>query len=326
MTAIPVYASNAVSCLAVKPGEHFQALVDEPFADVGLRLCEAALAAGAASAACVVVPDASRPLLGAYEPFVGSLDATDAVCFWFANIYDPEFAGFRKPLYARAIAAGTRLAFGGRMDRSMLEHEMAADYRAVRDLSAGLAARLEGASRIRVTTPGGTDCTFDVTGREWKLDDGVLDEPGAFGNLPAGEVFVAPLATGADGVCVIDCSIALAGEGLVGEPIRIVFERGRIVAVEGGRAAEATRRAIAEAGAGADVVAELGIGTNERARLTGSVITDEKVLGTAHVAFGDNASPSYGGDNRAAIHVDGVMADATIAADGTVVFALGALV
>jgi leucyl aminopeptidase (aminopeptidase T) len=153
----------------------------------------------------------------------------------------------------------------------------------------------------------------------------VLDQPGAFGNLPAGEVFVAPLATGADGICVIDRSIALEGEGLVDEPIRLTFRQGRIVAIEGGRAAAAARAAIAEAGAGADVVAELGIGTNARARITGSVITDEKVLGTAHVAFGDNASPGYGGDNRAAIHVDGVMADATIEADGQVVFALGAL-
>ncbi len=323
---IPTYAANAVSCLSVKPGERFQALVDEPFADVGLKVCEAALAAGAASAACVVVPDAARPLLVPYAPFIASLAETDAVCFWFANIHDPEFAGFRKPLYARAIAEGTRVAFGGRMDRSMLENEMAADYAAVRALSAGLAAKLAGAARVRVTTPGGTDCSFDVTGREWKVDDGVLDRPGAFGNLPAGEVYVAPLATGADGVCVIDGSIALAGEGLVDKPIRLTFERGRIVAVEGGTAAEATRRAIAEAGAGADVVAELGIGTNERARVTGSVITDEKVLGTAHVAFGDNASPSYGGDNRAAIHVDGIMVDATIEADGTVVMVAGSLV
>jgi leucyl aminopeptidase (aminopeptidase T) len=326
MNGIPAYAANAIGCLAVQPGERFQALVDEPFADVGMRLCEAALAVGAASAACVVVADAGRPLLTAHEPLIASLDATDALCFWFAAIHDPEFAAFRKPLYARAAAAGTRVAFGGRMDRSILEHEMAADYGAVRDRSARLAGKLQGATRIRVTTPGGTDCTFDVTGREWKVDDGVLDRPGAFGNLPAGEVFIAPLATGADGVCVIDCSIALGSEGLVDEPIRLMFERGRIAAVDGGRAAELTRTAIAEAGAGADVVAELGIGTNERARVTGSVITDEKVLGTAHVAFGDNASPSYGGDNRAAIHVDGVMADATIEADGAVVFARGALV
>ncbi|MDP9255943.1 MAG: aminopeptidase [Actinomycetota bacterium] len=323
--SIPVYAANVVSCLAVKPGEHFQALVDEPFSDVGARLCDAALAAGAASAACVVVPDSARPLLTPYEPFVASLGQTDAVCFWFMHIHDGEFAGFRKPLYSRARETGTRVAFGGRMDRSMLEHEMAADYGALRELTAALGARLTGSQRVRVTTPGGTDCAFDVTGREWKLDDGVLDQPGAFGNLPAGEVFVAPLATGAEGVCVIDRSIALGGEGLVDEPIQLTFRQGRIIAVDGGRSADSTRAAIAEAGAGADVVAELGIGTNERARITGSVITDEKVLGTAHVAFGDNASASYGGDNRAAIHVDGVMADATIEADGEIVMVAGAL-
>ena len=74
--SIPIYATNAVGCLAVKPGERFQALVDEPFAEVGTRLCEAALAAGAASAACVVVPNAARPLLNSYEPLVASLADT----------------------------------------------------------------------------------------------------------------------------------------------------------------------------------------------------------------------------------------------------------
>ena len=134
--SIPVYATNAVSCLAVKPGERFQALVDEPFAEVGARLCDAALAAGAASAACVVVPDSARPLRGSYEPFVASLAETDAVCFWFVHVHDGEFAGFRKPLYRRALETGTRVAFGGRMDHSMLEHEMAADYGALRELTA----------------------------------------------------------------------------------------------------------------------------------------------------------------------------------------------
>ena len=151
--SIPAYATNAVSCLAVRPGEHFQALVDEPFAEVGGQLCEAALAAGAASAACVVVPDAARPLLTAYEPLVASLAKTDALCFWFVHIHDGEFSGFRKPLYRRGLSEGTRIAFGGRMDRSILEHEMSADYGAVRALSAALAARLAGAHHVRVTTP-----------------------------------------------------------------------------------------------------------------------------------------------------------------------------
>jgi leucyl aminopeptidase (aminopeptidase T) len=58
--------------------------------------------------------------------------------------------------------------------------------------------------------------------------------------------------------------------------------------------------------------------------VTGNVITDEKALGTAHVAFGDNTG-DYGGDNVAAVHVDGIMADATIEADGRVVMNRGSL-
>ena len=99
-----------------------------------------------------------------------------------------------------------------------------------------------------MTTPGGTDCTFDVSGRAWKVDDGVLDRP-ARSEPARGRGLRRAARTGADGMCVIDSSIALAGEGLVDEPIRVTFERGRIVAVEGGKAAETTRQAIAEAGA-----------------------------------------------------------------------------
>jgi hypothetical protein len=103
--------------------------------------------AGAASAACVVVPDSEREL--AEVVLLASLADTEALCFWFTSIHDPEFAAFRKPLYARAIETGTRVAFGGRMDRSMLEHEMAADYGALHDLTARLAGRLAGSERVR---------------------------------------------------------------------------------------------------------------------------------------------------------------------------------
>ena len=68
--------------------------------------------------------------------------------------------------------------------------------------------------------------------------------------------------TGAEGVCVIDRSIAVRGIGLLREPIRMTYRAGRIVEIEGGPEAERVRQVIAEAGAGADVIAELGIGTN----------------------------------------------------------------
>ena len=318
----PVWAVNAIRCLGVAPGERFTALVDEPFADVGVALASHATACGA-HALSVVVPDAARPLAGASEPLLASLAATDAMCFWFQEVHDGEFEPFRHPLYARARETGTRIAFGGRLDRSMLEHEMAADYAGVQARCAALVAAIGHATTIRVTSPGGTDCTFDVTGRAWISDDGDLSAPSAFGNLPAGEIFIAPLRHGAQGRCVIDRSIAFAEIGLVDEPFALIFEAGKVVRVEGGREAEIVWREIQAAGAGADIVAELGIGTNDSARITGSVITDEKVLGTAHVAFGD--SSLYGGDNRASIHVDGVMADATIEADGRIVLERGVL-
>ena len=317
----PIWAVTAIRCLGVAPGERFTALVDEPFADVGLALASHATACGAQGIA-IVVPDSARPLGPTHGQLLASLAETDAVCFWFQEIHDGEFEPFRHPLYARAQETGTRIAFGGRLDRSMLEHEMAADYAGVQARCAALVAAIGDATTIRVTTPGGTDCTFDISGRAWSSDDGDLSAPAAFGNLPAGEIFIAPLRNGAEGRCVIDRSIAFGEIGLVEQPFTLVFEAGKVIRVEGGREAEIVWREIKAAGEGADIVAELGIGTNDSARITGSVITDEKVLGTAHVAFGDN-SLSYGGDNHASIHVDGVMADATIEADGRVVLERG---
>jgi leucyl aminopeptidase (aminopeptidase T) len=307
---LPVWATNTIRCLGVQPGERVAVLVDEPLIDAGLRVCDAAIAAGA-HAGLTVLPDSSRPIDVADAPFIASLAEVDAVVFWIATTTPREFGAHRRPIYARAREIGTRIAFGAEIDQAILDHEMSADYDAVRLLCAAMAERLEGERRVRVTTPGGTDCSFDLEGRSWLIDDGRVTERGDFGNLPGGEIYIAPVHDGADGVCVIDRSIAVRGLGLLREPIRMTYRAGRIVDVSGGEDAERVRRVIADAGTGADVIAELGIGTNEQARLTGAIITDEKVLGTAHVAFGDNRG-GYGGDNESTIHVDGVMADASI--------------
>jgi leucyl aminopeptidase (aminopeptidase T) len=321
---LPVWALNTIRCLGVTPGERVAVLVDEPLANVGLRVCDAAIAAGA-HASLTVLPDSSRPITVADAPFVASLSEVDAVVLWLASTTPLEFGAHRQPIYARGRETGTRIAFGAEIDQAILDHEMSADYEAVRELSAAMAARLAGHRHLRVTTPGGTDCTFDVEGRSWLIDDGRVTERGDFGNLPGGEIYIAPVRNGAEGVCVIDRSIAVRGLGLLREPIRMTYRAGRIVDIAGGADAERVRQVIAEAGTGGDVVAELGIGTNEQARLTGAIITDEKVLGTAHVAFGDNRG-SYGGDNASTIHIDGVMADASIWVGDELVVERGRLV
>ena len=321
---LPVWATNVIRCLAVTRDERLAVLVDEPLIDAGLRVCDAANEIGA-QVSMSVLPDSSRPIAMADAPFIASLAEVDAVLLWLASTTTAEFGAHRHPIYQRAQTLGTRLAFGAQIDDDILRYEMSADYEAMRVLCAALAARLEGRRHVRVTTPAGTDCTFGIEGRSWLIDDGRIDSPSAFGNLPGGEIYIAPLRTGAEGVCVIDCSIAVEGLGILERPIEITFREGRIVDVAGGPEAEAVREVIARAGSGADIVAELGIGTNDQARLTGKIITDEKVLGTAHVAFGHNKG-SYGGDNEATIHVDGVMADASIWVDGTLAFERGALV
>jgi len=61
-------------------------------------------------------------------------------------------------------------------------------------------------------------------------------------------------------------------------------------------------------------LAELGIGTNEKAELTGNILEDEKILGTAHVAFG--ASAAIGGEVQVPVHLDVVVLKPTVELDG----------
>jgi leucyl aminopeptidase (aminopeptidase T) len=70
-------------------------------------------------------------------------------------------------------------------------------------------------------------------------------------------------------------------------------------------------------------VAEFGIGTNDKAILTGNILEDEKVMGTIHIAFGDNKS--MGGSVRVASHLDGLINHPTVWLDETKIMEDGRL-
>ena len=77
----------------------------------------------------------------------------------------------------------------------------------------------------------------------------------------------------------------------------------------------ADREAADEVGDAAYNLAELGIGTNGGvAELVGSVLLDEKAGGTVHIAIGDNVG--IGGETDAPLHLDGIIRDPTVYADG----------
>jgi leucyl aminopeptidase (aminopeptidase T) len=216
-----------------------------------------------------------------------------------------------------------RYAVGDYIDRSILEHELSADYGRISALTHSLVDRLQGGSSVHVTTPLGTDLRLSVAGRTWRTDTGILRGHGVYGNLPAGEVFVAPVEHSAEGVLVVD-------KGLPGlelsEPVRLVFEEGRVVSIEGDPGAGYLERALQEGeqkpnGEQARTIAELGIGTNPQARLQGNLMTDEKVAGTIHVAVGRN--DFLGGKNLAPVRIDCVVGEPTLHVDGDLIAELG---
>ena len=201
----------------------------------------------------------------------------------------------------------------------LLARVMAVDLDVLARRSRAVSALLDRAGEARLTCPLGTDFVFDLTGRTAIPDDGDLTAPGAFGNLPCGEGFIAPL--GGAGVLR---PTSLAAIGLVqDEPPTLTVEDGRLTHAEGPEGKRLVEL-LDEAGPDGRNLAELGVGTNDRATLTGNVLEDEKILGTAHVAFG--ASAAIGGTVSVPVHLDVVILDATLDIGGEVVLDRGRFV
>jgi len=314
----PVWAENIVrTCMAISPGENVFVLVDQPLVPMQAYLLDEVRRLKPEHLWEFVFPDDLRPMLE-FPSIVHQMGAkADAAMVFFARVPPEETPG-RLAFWRTCHENQTRVGFGAQIDDSILVNELSVDYQEVAAITRRLKARLQSKRQVRITTPLGTDLTMSIAGRDVKEDTGLIHEPGQFSNLPAGECFVAPLEDSAEGVLVVDKSFP---ELLLSQPVRMTFKAGRVVSIEGGPEAEEVERRIAygerkEYGENCRVIAELGIGTNPRARLTGKLITDEKVMGTIHIAIGDNSLPTFGGANRAPIHLDGVVGQPTLVVDG----------
>lgn len=212
-----------------------------------------------------------------------------------------------------AAAAGTRVVTMPGVTMNMLRDGAAcADYAEVERRTMALTKRLTHAKTARIEKDGHV-LTMDLNGRNGVASPGVYRTPGASGNFPSGEAYIAPLEGGANGSVVIDGS--MVGIGTLAEPLVVTLENGRLVQAEGGDAngAYAEQLSILFARPENGTIAELGIGTNERAKLCGIILEDEKLYGTVHVAFGTNAS--FGGVTKADCHYDGIVLRPTLYLD-----------
>jgi len=296
-----------VKCMGARAGESVLVIDDEADNPISAALIEAA---GALALEPMRLTMRPRQRSGEEPPEAVSMAMHGADIILMPTSWSLSHTRARNA----ACTAGGRVASMPGITEAMFVRTLTADYDRVAERSRAAAAILDKGQAVHITTPLGTDLTLSIAGRAGMPDTGLYHTPGDFGNLPAGEAYIAPVEGTAEGTLVVDAS--MSGVGVLSSPITFTFKAGRVVTVEG-EGADHLRASWAAAGEGADCVAELGVGTNERATITGKVLEDEKVFGTLHVAVGNNAH--FGGICNVPYHADGVFTHPTLTVDGVVV-------
>jgi aminopeptidase len=215
------------------------------------------------------------------------------------------------PTAAGAQQAGMSTAdFGGFVTRALFldRPDPVAAWSDLSSVQAQLISRLAAASELRIEGEG-TDLVVSVAGRSWINSDGRR-------NMPSGEVFTGPIESSASGVVRFDVPSSPRGVEVSG--ISLEFRSGEVVAARADRG-DSVLQAMLATDDGARRLGEIGIGTNFGIdRAIGTILFDEKIGGTVHLALG-RSYPETGGTNESAIHWDMICdlrAGGRITADG----------
>jgi aminopeptidase len=288
-------------CMGLKPGETVLVITDEPLRKIGYSIWEASKRLGNESFIVEIIP---RKTNGEEPP----KQVADLM-----KIVDVVLCPTSKSLThtdarRNASALGVRIATLPGVTEEIMIRCMNADYKKIAARTYKICEMMEKTKSIRVTTSLGTDITMPIEGRSAHASSGLFTEKGQSGNLPTGESYLAPLEGKSNGIVVVDGS--MASVGMLKTPIKIVVKDGYATEITGGEEAARLIKLFEPHGIDARNVAEFGIGTNDKAILTGQILEDEKVMGTIHIAFGDNKS--MGGSVRVASHLDGLIKNPTV--------------
>lgn len=260
-----------------------------------------------------LLPEGQRPLAETPAPLIALMGRLRPALIFNQLEGRADETPFRVGMISEERMCGAKVGHSPDLTVAMISGPMAADFGEVRRNAARLARRLEGATALRLTSPAGTDLAFSIAGRAF-LDD-LSIAPGQMGNLPAGETWTAPVERSVNGTLVCDGSIG--DLGMVPAPVAVRVADGRAVQVSSGDRAYAGRVAgLLAVDEDAGLAGEFGIGLNPLARLTGLLLEDEKALGTAHIAFGNNLDMP-GGRNGSITHRDFLIRSPTIVVQDT---------
>jgi len=198
------------------------------------------------------------------------------------------------------------------------------DYSKLRRVGNAFASKLDGKKLVHIYDAKGTDLTFSIDNRHVGVEVGTLEDCFSSGrecevDVPGGEVYVAPIETSANGILVVeefrDYNI---------KNLELHFKKGKIVSFKAEKGSNVFRDLLDKAKGDKDRIAEFGIGINYGTKLTGYRLYDEKALGTAHIAIGNNIH--LGGVNKASIHWDFILHNPNIEVDNVLLMKKGKLV
>jgi leucyl aminopeptidase (aminopeptidase T) len=319
MEILPGVVRILDDCAALKSGEQVLIVTDTTF-DPGLVGTFATLAAER-GAEVVVVTMAPRDLPGQEPPSsVAAIMKTADLILELTSV----FIGSTKARI-EACAAGARYLTMPGLTPSLLVKGGAADvdFARIKPVAEQIAQRFTEAKQFTLSTGAGTSLQGSIEGRAGRVLHGLATTPGAYMAPPDIEVGLAPVEGTTEGVAVIDGALLMMSDEPLAQPVVITFEKGEAVKIEG-RDAYLLHDMIDRCQDSRMYnLAEVSVGLNPQARVTGIALESEAALGTVHIALGN--SIGYGGTVDAVAHLDCVMRAATLRLDDELILEDGDL-
>jgi leucyl aminopeptidase (aminopeptidase T) len=293
MSGLRQAAEKAVKqALALQQGEAFLLVTDKEKLEIAEALAHWAKQSGAETTTYLMT-ETLRPISEPTTQFMDLCQSASAMAYMLdARIEEKPFRGY---MVKTGIENG-RICMMPGLTVDMMERLVNIDYKDLDLRGKRLMQPLQDAEEILVENSAGTHISFSVKGRKWKNDNGDISQKGMHGNLPAGEIFTAPVEDSFTGKIVISLIDDQLGHGV------LEFKEGRLVEYEG----DGIRAIMANIGDDETgrIIGEFGIGTNPGARICPNMLEAEKAFGTAHFAIGD----SYGlGTNTSPHHYDALV-------------------
>jgi leucyl aminopeptidase (aminopeptidase T) len=290
-----------VQSLALKEGEQFLLVTDKQKLEIAEALAYWAEEKGVETTTYLMT-ESLRPITEPTTLFRLLCVKASAMAY----MLDPRME--EKPFRGYMVKAGvahSRICMMPGLTRDMMERLVNIDFHELDMFGKKLLNKLTDSEDILVENGEGTRIEFSVKGRKWKNDNGDISQKGMHGNLPAGEIFTAPVEESFNGKLVISLIDDKLGKGIM------EFEKGRLVGYRG----EGIEKIVAHIGDDdtGKIIGEFGIGTNPKAKICPNMLEAEKAFGTAHFAIGD----SYGiGSNTSPHHYDALVDRVSIRTNG----------